>query len=66
MCYLRLYAECMFQVLHPFTQRGSQMQSDFHQFFKKNMEDRLATRPDIAEKCTSILSIPLPLDPNWG
>ena len=56
----------MFQVLHPFTQRGSQMQSDFHQFFKKNMEDRLATRPDIAEKCTSILSIPLPLDPNWG
>ncbi|KAM5543782.1 hypothetical protein V8D89_002399 [Ganoderma adspersum] len=37
-------------VLHPFTQRGSKMQSDFHQFFKKNMEDRLATRPDIAEK----------------
>ena len=48
------------QSLHPFTQRGSPMQIGFQQFFKKDMEDKLVTRPDIAEKCLSILLSPKP------
>ena len=32
------------------------MQSDFQKMFRKLMEDKLATRPHIAEKRTSIIS----------
>ncbi|KAM5545289.1 hypothetical protein V8D89_001400 [Ganoderma adspersum] len=35
---------------HAFTQRGSTMQSDFQKMFRKLMEDKLASRPHIAEK----------------
>ena len=50
----------MLQVLHPFTQRGSPMSANFQQYFKKNMEEKLASRPDIAEKCTLI---PIAVEP---
>ncbi|PIL26744.1 hypothetical protein GSI_11158 [Ganoderma sinense ZZ0214-1] len=36
--------------MHAFTQRDSTMQSDFQNMFRKLMEDKLATRPHIAEK----------------
>nr|VWO94428.1 FAD-binding monooxygenase BOA2 (EC (Botcinic acid biosynthesis cluster A protein 2) [Ganoderma boninense] len=41
---------------HAFTQRDSTMQSDFQKMFRKIMEDKLAARPHIAEKRTSVAS----------
>ena len=44
--------------MHAYTQRDSTMQGDFQKVFRKLMEDKLATRPHIAEKRTStILSL---------
>ena len=34
------------------------MQSDFQKMFRKIMEDKLAARPHIAEKCTSTTAFP--------
>ena len=49
-------ARVRMQSMHAFTQRDSTMQSDFQKMFRKLMEDKLATRPHIAEKRTSIIS----------
>ena len=36
--------------MHSYTQLGSEMQAQFQELFKKNMEEKLAERPDIAER----------------
>ena len=36
--------------MHSYTQLGSAMQNEFQEVFRKNMEEKLAERPDIAER----------------
>ncbi|KAM5545277.1 hypothetical protein V8D89_001388 [Ganoderma adspersum] len=36
--------------MHSYTQLGSAMQTEFQEVFRKNMEEKLAERPDIASK----------------
>ncbi len=41
--------------MYAYTQRDSAMQNNFQKAFRQTMEQKLATRPHIAEKCTSIV-----------
>ena len=38
------------QSMHSYTQLGSELQNEFQEVFRKNMEEKLAARPDIAAK----------------
>ena len=47
--------------MHAYTQLGSTMSMDFEEMFRKNMKDKLAARPDIAQRCEDCLFASLPV-----